>query len=222
MRNGVLIIKSSFLLVLLSASNLVAHAQYQEQDYVARHLKEDREWARKIGLAASTVRKLRLLADVPDDSDALIDSNDAKRLRSRNQLLLVTASGNGHCLALYVFERRRTDYWLIWSATEMHNGAGYCRESPYNPQAYVQSGRIVVRVPVFDYQRGVPKATDFYTYVWNSGSYQYAGRHSVKVRRRGRISYPRTAQSKNGMHPTANSVTLMRETCFISAVRRGA
>jgi hypothetical protein len=60
MRNGLFIISSSFLLALLSW-NPVALAQYQEQDYVARHLKEDREWARNSGLPVADIRKLRLL-----------------------------------------------------------------------------------------------------------------------------------------------------------------
>jgi hypothetical protein len=71
MRHGLLIIGSSFLLL---SSSLVALAQYQEQDYAARHLKEDREWARKAGLSSADIRKLRLLADTPDDSDTLIES----------------------------------------------------------------------------------------------------------------------------------------------------
>lgn len=136
MRNGLSIIASSLLLALLS-SNLVALAQHQEQDYVARHLKEDREWAHKSGLPVADIRKFRLLADTPDDSDTLIDSLDAKSLRSRNQVLLVTTSGNGHCLDLYIFERGRKDYRLTWSATEMPSGAGYCRESSNDPEAYV-------------------------------------------------------------------------------------
>jgi len=201
MRKGSFIVRAFFLLALLFAPNLVAFAQYQEQDYVARHLKEDREWARKTGLSAKSVRKLRLLADVPDDSDTLIDSLDAKSLRSRNQILLVTTSGNGHCLDLYVFERRK-DCRLVWSATEMPSGAGHCRESPYNPEVFVWAGRIVVKIPVFDYRRGVPKATDFYTYAWNGRSYRYAARRSVKVGKSGGRSSHRTAQSNNGMHPT--------------------
>ena len=184
MRNGLSIIGPSLLLALLS-SNLVALAQYQKQDYVARHLKEDREWAHKSGLPIADILKLRLLADTSDDSDTLIDSLDAKSLRSRNQVLLVTTSGNGHCLDLYVFERGVKNYRLIWSATGMPSGAGYCRESSNDPAAYVQSGRIVVKIPVFDYRRGVPKATDFYTYIWNGRSYRYGGSRSVKMRKVG-------------------------------------
>jgi hypothetical protein len=184
MRNGLFIISSSFLLALLSSSP-VALAQYQEQDYVVRHLKEDREWARKSGLRGADIRKLRLLAGTPDDSDTLIDSIDAKSLRSRNQILLVTTSGNGHCLDLYVFGRGIKNYRLIWSAIGMPSGAGYCRESSNDPAAYVRSGRIVVKIPVFDYRRGAPKATDFYTYIWNGKSYRYVGRRSVKIRKAG-------------------------------------
>lgn len=204
MRKGLFIVGASFLFTLLSTSNLGASAQYQDQDYVARHLKEDREWARKSSLPAAAVRKLRLLAGVPDDSDTLIDSLDAKTLRSRNQILFVTTSGNGHCLDLYVFERRRDGYRLIWSATEMPGGAGYCRESPYNPEAYARSGKLVVKIPVFDYRRGVPKVTDFYTYVWNGKSYRYAGMRSAKVHRSGRGASYRTAESNIGLHSTAN------------------
>jgi hypothetical protein len=210
MRKGLLIVGAYFLLALLSAPNLAAFAQYQEQDYVVRHLKEDREWARKSGLSAAAVRKLRLLAQVPDDSDTLIDSLDVKSLHSRNQILLVTTSGNGHCLDLYVFERRRTGYRLIWSATEMPSGAGYCRESPYNPEAYARAGKIVVKIPVFDYQRGVPKATDFYTYAWSGKSYRYVGRRSVKARKRGSYVSHRRAQSNNGMQRTRNIAAFSR------------
>ena len=184
MRNGLFIISSSFLLVLLSW-NPVALAQYQEQDYVARHLKEDREWARKSGLRVADIRKLRLLANTPDDSDTLVDSLDAKSLRFRNQILLVTTSGNGHCLDLYVFKRGIKTFRLIWSATGMPSGAGYCRESSNDPEAYVRSGRIVVKIPVFDYRRAVPEATYFYTYNWNGKTYRYGGSRSVKFRKVG-------------------------------------
>jgi hypothetical protein len=171
------------LLIGLLATPDVSAAQFQEQDYVARHSKEDREWARKTGLSAQAVRNLRLLADVPDDSDTLIDHIDARNLRARNQVLLVTTSGNGHCLELFVFARRGTRHKLIWSATEMPSGAGYCRQSSHNPEAYVtRSGSIVVKIPAFDYKKLKPEATDFYFYVWNGGVYKYAGNQAVSAR----------------------------------------
>ncbi len=187
-----LIVGFYFSLALLPS--FISFAQVQQQDYVARHLKEDREWARKSCLSTASIRKLRLLAGVPDESDTLIDSVDTKRLRSRNQILVVTTSGNGHCLDLYVFERRRKDHRLIWSATGMPSGAGFCRESSYNPEAYVRRGKIVVKIPVFDYQSGVRKSTDFYSYAWSGNSYRYVSRRSVRVRKRNSAS-PRTAQS---------------------------
>jgi len=162
---------------------LSVSAQYQEQDYVARHLKEDREWSRKTGLSAEAVRSLRLLADVPDDSDTLIDHIDARNLRARNQVLLVTTSGNGHCLDLYVFARRGKRHKLIWSATEMPSGSGYCRQSSHNPEAYVAgNGNIVVKIPAFDYKKLKPEPTDLYFYVWNGRTYKFAGNRAVSAR----------------------------------------
>jgi hypothetical protein len=172
--------------MLLASCSVGAFSQYKAQDYVVRHLKEDKDWARKTGLSSTAVRKLRLLANVPDDSDTLIDSLDAKSLRSRNQILLVTTSGNGHCLDLYIFKRGSSNDRFIWSATEMPDGAGYCRASSYNPEAYARAGKIVVKIPVFDYQRGTPAGTDFYTYVWDGKIYQYGGSRRIGVRDRER------------------------------------
>ena len=176
------VFRASSLLTLLWACSVVAVSQYKAQDHVVRHLKEDQEWARKTGLSSAAVRKLRLLTEVSDDSDTLIDKLDARSLRSRNQILLVTTSGNGNCLDLYIFKRGNSDYRLIWSATEMPGGAGYCRASSYNPEASARAGKIVVKIPVFDYRRGVPQASDFYTYVWDGKIYRYAAKWPARVR----------------------------------------
>jgi hypothetical protein len=166
----------TFLLVLLFvASSIEGVAQYQEQDWVARHIKEDRQWAQKTGLSSAEVRKLRSLADVPDDSDTLIDSLIVKGLRARNHILLVTTSGNGHCLDLFVFLRKGDGLQRIWAESEMPDGGGFCRASPYNPVAYVsRSGKIIVRIPVFDMIKRKPKATWFYAFVWNGKTYKPA------------------------------------------------
>lgn len=159
-------------------------AKFQEQDWVARLRKEDREWARKAGLSPEAMRKMRLSAGVPDDVADYVDYIDAKSLRARKHILFVIAGGgNGHCLSLYIF--RRTNYRLLWSAPGMPSGAGYCRESPYNPKAYVaRGGKIVVKIPVFDYERGKAEAIDYYTYVWTGRTYKFAGSRTVKVHAR--------------------------------------
>jgi hypothetical protein len=167
----------AFTLVLLFvAASIDAVAQYQEQDWAARHAKEDREWARKTGLSAAEVRDLRLLADVPDDSDTLIDNLIVKGLRARNHILLVTTSGNGHCLDLFVFLRKGNEFERVWAEGEMPDGGGFCRASPYNPVAYVtRRGKIVVKVPVYDYSKGKPKAPYYYAFVWNGKTYKSVG-----------------------------------------------
>jgi hypothetical protein len=151
-----------------------------EQDWGARHQEEDRVWASRTGLMPEQVRELRLMADAPDDMNAYIDNLDTETLRARNHILLVTASGNGHCLQLAVFEREGDDFELIWSVTGTPDGAGFCRESPNNPEAYATpDGKLVVKVPVFDYSKGAAKATDFYTYIWNGKAYEFAGKSTA-------------------------------------------
>jgi hypothetical protein len=112
--------------------------------------------------------------------NAYIDNLDTETLRARDHILLITASGNGHCLQLTVFARERDDFRLVWSVTGTPSGAGFCRESPINPQAYATpDGKLVVKVPVFDYSKGAAKATDFYTYIWNGKAYEFAGKSTA-------------------------------------------
>ncbi len=159
-----------------SSSDLRSVAVSQDQDWIARHQEEDRAWASRTSLTPEQVRKLRLASDVPDDEAAYIDNIETEGLRSRNHILLVTAGGNGHCLELIIFERKGDDFQRIWSIAEMPSGAGFCRESPLDPQAYAApNGEIIVKVPVFDYNKGVAKATNFYTYKWSGKTYEFAG-----------------------------------------------
>ncbi|HEV8482246.1 MAG TPA: hypothetical protein VGV87_01700 [Blastocatellia bacterium] len=120
---------------------------------------EDSKWARKSGLTQEEIRKLRKLTGVEGDRAAgYIDSIDTHSLSSHNQILLVTAGGNGHCLNLYVFARAAGGFRSIWAAEEK----GYCRESPDSPEAYVTpSGRIVVKIPVYDNRKQLTKEQIF-------------------------------------------------------------
>ena len=160
-------------ILLLGAVSIDASAQRELNK--ERRVREDYLWSRKSGLSKSAIREMRLLADVTDDSSELIDFVDAKSLRHRKQVLLVTADGNGHCLALYVFERKKR-YERVWSSAQLPGGGGYCRESPVNPKVYVKAGKIVVTIPVFDYQQNVSKPDNLYVYKWNGKTYLPAQR----------------------------------------------
>lgn len=165
-------------LVLLSALLILcgyAADRAAAQDFAARHRQEDAAWAQKSGLSPATVRKLRLIAGVTDDTAERIVNLDASSFRARRHILLVSAGGNGHCLDLHVIARRRNSYRVVWSASEMPTGAGFCRESPENPEAYAADGsRVEIKIPVYDYERNAPEATRLLTYRWNGKTYKLA------------------------------------------------
>lgn len=145
------------------------------QDWIARHREEDRVWAERTSLTTEQVRQLRLAADVPDDEAASIVNLDTQNLKVHNHVLLVTAGGNGHCLELVIFNREGNEFRRIWSLGELPGArGGICRESSLDPEAYATpDGKLVVKLPVFDYNSGTAKTTELYTYVWDGKSYEH-------------------------------------------------
>lgn len=148
-----------------------------KQDLIARHLQEDRLWADRAHLTMEQVRQLRNMAEVADDEAAFIDNLDTQNLKKDNHILLVTSSGNGHCLELSVFEPKGESFQRVWSTDETPTGAGFCRESPKNPEAFASNGKITVKVPVFDYNKGTDKSVDIYVYSWNGHRYDFTGKN---------------------------------------------
>jgi hypothetical protein len=148
-----------------------------DEGWIARHQKEDRLWASRTGLTPEQVRELRLMADVPDDEAVYIDNLDTKTIQARNQVLMVTVGGNGHCLELVIFNREGDNFQRIWSVAETPSGGGLCRESPIDPEAYATSdGRLLVKIPIFDWSKGATAGADIYTYSWNGKDYEFAGK----------------------------------------------
>jgi hypothetical protein len=110
---------------------------------------------------------------------------DAVSLRSRKQLLFVTAGGNGHCLKLHVFGNSGNDDKPLWSLSALPDkGGGICHEQMLRyPTAYVRpTGEIVVQVPtgaawvkrerLGDYP--VSTALIVYTFRWDGVTYRLA------------------------------------------------
>jgi hypothetical protein len=159
-------------------------AQPQPQGWAARLEEDDRTWARRSGLSVTEVRRLRLVAGVTNDNNAYIDHLDVRGLRARNHILLVTAAGNGHCLELYVFRRRGSSFQRLWSVSGMPEGAGFCRGSPRNPEAYVtRDAKIRVKIDYADYEALLANVeTEYFTYVWNGRTYRLASRRRVRNR----------------------------------------
>ncbi len=119
-----------------------------------------------------------------EGSGAEIELVDVASLRSRGHLLFVSASGNGHCLDLYVFADTGKDDKPFWTLSELPGGAGgICHEQllPY-PAAYARAGDIVVQMPTGaawvkrDRLGDYPASTALmvYTYRWNGSTYGLA------------------------------------------------
>lgn len=116
------------------------------------------------------------MSGVRDDEEEYIDNLDTQNLKKLKHVLMVTTSGNGHCLRLIVFEREGETFQRLWSIDETPSGSGFCRASPKNPEAFATvDGQIVVRIPVFDYNKNIDKSTDIYTYVWTGKKYEHLG-----------------------------------------------
>ena len=112
-----------------------------------------------------------------------IEMIDAASFRSRNQLLFVTAAGNGHCLTLYVFGNSGNDNKPLWELSRLPNdGGGICHEPMLRyPTAYGRpTGDIVVQVPTGAAWVGREPFGDYpastalmvYTYRWNGVTYK--------------------------------------------------
>jgi len=162
----------------LSVSSPTNSGVFLAQDLVARHREEDFVWADRTNLTVEQVRRLRLMANAPDNEAVYIDNLDTHNLKKLNHVLLVTTRGNGHCLGLVVFHRKGDDFQQVWSTDETPNGAGFCRESPKNPEASASAdGTITVRIPVFDYNKGNNKSADIYVYAWNGKTYDFISKN---------------------------------------------
>ena len=167
--------------LLFFSLSIFGHRLFGQSNKGAVTNDSDRTWALKSGLTLEEIHRLRKLVGVENEADGYIDSIDSKTFKSRHHILVVTAGGNGHCLDLYVFAHRGAEFRRAWAAEEK----GYCRESPKNPESFATAdGKIVVKIPVYDYNRQANRAVDFYTYTWNGRTYKYVGKKTVNKRAR--------------------------------------
>lgn len=145
-------------------------------------------WSNKTGLPVEAIERLWRTTMGPDEDPFFVDgieAVDAASLRSRKQILFVTAGGNGHCLNLYVFGNSGNDSKPLWELSGLPNDAGgICHEQmlPY-PTAYAEpTGDLVVQVPtaaawVRRERLGnypVSTALMVYTYRWTGVTYKLA------------------------------------------------
>jgi hypothetical protein len=150
------------------------------QDWKQVHKADEAKWAKATRLDPGTIHKLWRLASRAaneKDDDSRIADMDVEGLAERNQVLLVTYTGEKNCLTLTVFrEYSATSFSKVWSVEQGPDGQGFC-DSPFgNASADVVKSVIQVRVPQ------APDASNGYAnylvfdYEWNGLTYRFTGK----------------------------------------------
>jgi hypothetical protein len=155
-------------------------------NWVTFHEKNDRKWSRKTGLPVKEVRSLRLAAGIADDEPLNpIDYIDAKTLPN-GRILFIIAAGSGHCLGVSVYVRRDKEFYEIWSAHEMPEGAGFCHPSLCrNPKAWAtKANEIIVSVPMQSEagEMGQCDSNTLLIYRWSGKTYELKGQRTVAAK----------------------------------------
>lgn len=144
----------------------------------------DEAWAQSSGLSLDEVRRLRRLAEVPDEeTDLYIANLDAANLASRSQILVVNSDAENHCRVPFVFARNGKDFRLVFPE-KMPNESVFCYETSGSPPTIraTREGKISVEIPFINCAEncnGCVKETKISTYQWNGATYRFQGERSA-------------------------------------------
>jgi hypothetical protein len=156
------------------------------QDWKQVRRADEAKWAKTTRLDPRTIHKLwRQASHVANENDdeSRIADIDVEGLSERNQILLVTYTGEKNCLTLTVFRQySTTTFSKVWSVEQGPDGQGFC-DSPFgDASADVMKSVIQVRVPQ------APDASNGYAnyavleYEWNGLTYRFTGKRAEQGR----------------------------------------
>src|SRR5664280_303265 len=156
------------------------------QDWKQVRRADEIKWAKTTRLDPRTIHKLWRQAShaaSENDDESRIADIDVEGLSERNQVLLVTYTGEKNCLTLTVFRQYSpTTFSKLWSVEQGPDGQGFC-DSPFgNARADVVKSVIEVRVPQ------APDASNGYAnyvvfdYEWNGITYRFTGKRAEQGR----------------------------------------
>src|ERR1019366_3759352 len=165
-------------LAVVAACILLIPSGSLAQDWKQVRKADEAKWAKTTGLGPGTIHKLWRQA-----SRAADEKDDDSRIAERNQVLLVTYTGEKNCLTLTVFRQySATSFSKVWSVEQGPDGQGFC-DSPFgNAGADVVKSVIEVRVPQ------APSASNgyanyvVYDYEWNGITYRFTGKRAEQGR----------------------------------------
>jgi hypothetical protein len=156
------------------------------QDWKQVRRADEIKWAKTTGLDPRTIHKLwrqASRATSEKDDDSRIADLDVEGLAERNQVLLVTYTGEKNCLTLTVFRQySATTFSKVWSVEKDPDGQEFCDSAFGNASADVVKSVIEVRVPQ------APNASNGYAtyavfdYEWNGITYRFTGKRAEQGR----------------------------------------
>lgn len=148
-----------------------------DPNWPAFHATDLARSSHKSGLSTTVLKELLRAAGREGDYDYKIGDVDAKSLKKRGQVLVVTYDfGTGHCMTVYAIDTRTPYYRKVWEAGGTESG-DFCTDSILGaPTASVGSeGTILVKLPVsngvvpLSRENSVLLVVD---YVWTGETYQ--------------------------------------------------
>jgi hypothetical protein len=173
-------------LAVIAACILLISAGSLAQDWKQVRKADEAKWAKATRLDPGTIHKLWRQASRAaneKDDDSRIADMDVEGLAERNQVLLVTYTGEKNCLTLTVFRQySATTFSKVWSVEQGPDNQGFC-DSPFgNARADVVKSVIEVRVPQApDASNGYANYV-VYDYEWNGITYRFTGKRAEQGR----------------------------------------
>src|ERR1035438_4433530 len=156
------------------------------QDWKQVRRADEIKWAKTTRLDPRTIHNLWRQASRAvneNDDESRIADLDVEGLAERNQVLLVTYTGEKNCLTRTVFRQySATTFSKVWSVGQGPDGQGFCDSAFGNAGADVVKGVIQVRVPQ------APDASNGYAnyvvfdYEWNGLTYRFTGKRAEQGR----------------------------------------
>ncbi len=149
-------------------------------EWKAFHEKDVSKWSNKLPVSEIRAILAATAGEQGDDNQYMIENIDATRLAKRHHVLVSTQGfGSGHCMEVYVIERKGRDYRHLWQASSIEGISNLCTESLLGAATarVAKEGFVVVSFPMR--HSGSP-GTNFggeselvvARFEWNGRSYQ--------------------------------------------------
>ncbi len=136
----------------VARQTMSAAPEHPDTYWINLHHTDDLNWAQQTKMQVADFQKLRRAAGISDEQELVRIARVDSTTLPDHRILLATASGNGHCLMVGVYDRRGKNFLERWSVQETPDGGGFCREPLCrNPDTTAtKKGTVVISIPFRD------------------------------------------------------------------------